>query len=306
MRELKKKVRRACRSMRWLLKHPLARRDRLGALKRYITFHVLYPLLPGPVVYPWVGNLRFIVQPGMGGVVGNVYAGLEDFEEMALILHALREGDVFVDVGANVGAYTLLASGICGARTIAIEPVPSTFEHLLLNVRLNQLDNVVDCRNVGVWSHATCLRFTTGFDTMNRVVENNAGNEAGTTVVEVFPLDQILADTRPVAVKVDVEGCEYQVLQGAPRTLSDETLRCIIVETYEGYDKRYGHTVEEVRNLLDSYGFAPYVYNPFERTFAMGPRTERRGFNEIYVRDIGFLASRVREAPSFEVLGVTL
>jgi predicted RNA methylase len=77
----------------------------------------------------------------MTGATGNIYAGLHDFHEMALLLHFLRPCDVFVDIGANVGAYSVLASGVVGAKTFAFEPVPQTFACLRDNVRMNDLQD---------------------------------------------------------------------------------------------------------------------------------------------------------------------
>ena len=57
----------------------------------------------------------------MYGATGNIYCGLHDFEEMSFLMHFLRAGDVFADVGVNVGAYSMLAASV-GARAIAFEP----------------------------------------------------------------------------------------------------------------------------------------------------------------------------------------
>jgi predicted RNA methylase len=72
----------------------------------------------------------------MTGATQKIYCSLQEFEDMALLLHVLRPGDLFVDVGANVGSYTILAAGVCGANVISIEPVPSTFTHLADNIHL--------------------------------------------------------------------------------------------------------------------------------------------------------------------------
>lgn len=47
----------------------------------------------------------------MRGATGNVYVGLHEFESMGFVLHVLRSSSAFIDVGANVGAYTVLAAG---------------------------------------------------------------------------------------------------------------------------------------------------------------------------------------------------
>src|SRR5580658_4554888 len=64
------------------------------------------------------------------------YYGLPDFEELAFMLHLLGSNDLFVDVGANQGGWSLAAAGR-GARVFAFEPVPLTFERLNENIAEN-------------------------------------------------------------------------------------------------------------------------------------------------------------------------
>ena len=75
---------------------------------------------------PWIGGQRLSIRRGMRGATGNIYVGLHEFADMMLTLNFLREGDLFLDIGANVGSYTVLASGICRAVTWAFEPDPGT------------------------------------------------------------------------------------------------------------------------------------------------------------------------------------
>ena len=72
----------------------------------------------------------------MTGITGNWYCGLHEFHEMAFVLHFLRKNDTFIDVGANVGSYTILAA-VTGSNVISIEPIPSTFNYLKNNVSIN-------------------------------------------------------------------------------------------------------------------------------------------------------------------------
>jgi len=65
--------------------------------------------MPGPIALPFVGGSVLLAIRGMTGASGNWYCGLAEFEDMALVLHALRPGELFVDIGANVGAYSVLA-----------------------------------------------------------------------------------------------------------------------------------------------------------------------------------------------------
>ena len=67
-------------------------------------------MLNRKIIVPWVGDSRFITGSGETGLTGNIYVGFHEYEEMLFLLHALQPTDTFVDVGANVGEYTILAS----------------------------------------------------------------------------------------------------------------------------------------------------------------------------------------------------
>jgi len=101
---------------------------------------------------------------------GNIYAGLHEFADMAFVLPFLRPCDLFVDVGANVGSYTILASGLVRCHTVAFEPDPLTAAALERNVNLNQIANLVEIRVAAVGEHHGIVRFSTGLDTENHVV----------------------------------------------------------------------------------------------------------------------------------------
>ena len=75
--------------------------------------------MPGRVVYDWIDGTR-------------------------------SPADLFVDVGANVGSYTLLACSVRGARGICFEPVPLTYQRLLDNLRLNDMTERVRAFNLGL------------------------------------------------------------------------------------------------------------------------------------------------------------
>ncbi len=90
--------------------HPLNRNGRFAALGRWLRWQTATRLLPYPIVVPFVNEIRLVAERGMTGATGNYYCGLHEPEDMAFVLHFVRSGDVFYDVGANVGAYSLLAA----------------------------------------------------------------------------------------------------------------------------------------------------------------------------------------------------
>jgi len=130
------------RTFGFIFSHPLGKRHLLKSLLRFIVWQLQSSLSPSKlIIKPYVGDVKFYAKKGLTGITGNIYTGLHEFGDMGFLLHFLRPGDVFFDIGANVGSYTLLASGVCKAKTIAIEPVQTTFNMLQQNIILNNLQN---------------------------------------------------------------------------------------------------------------------------------------------------------------------
>lgn len=212
-------------TIRWLWQHPLGAKDRGGALTRWIRWQAGSRILGCSAVVPFVNDNVLLVDPGMAGATGNVYAGLHEFTDMAFVLHFLRREDRFLDVGANVGTYTILASGVCEAESLAIEPVPRAFERLRANVRLNDIASRVHLHNVGLAAQRGRLSFTSTLDTANHVVRDETASGLGSVEVAAVTLDELVSDRCPLLIKVDAEGFESEVVAGASATLANEALQ---------------------------------------------------------------------------------
>ena len=316
-------------ALRFILNHPLNRQHKLRALRRFLRWQVGSRLAPGPVIIPFVEGTRLIARPGLMGATGIYYTGLYEFEEMAFTLHALRPGDRFVDVGAHIGAFSILAAGAAGARALAVEPVPASFAHLQDNIHLNGLSGMVHALNLGIASKAGRLTFTTGKGAANGVVPANssATHFASTVEVDVLPLDALTADFPPTILKIDVEGYEHEVIAGAARTLADPGLLAILIEL-RGHGARYGFDEDLIHRTLLDAGFQPYAYAPRvpERGQGVGdkgappsslpairgelegglrllPDINRDAGTTLYLRHLAQVQERLRTARRFHVHG---
>lgn len=274
------------RTLRFIVDHPLNRGRPVATTLRYLRWQLRSRLATAPVVVPFVDDTRLAVTRGMTGATGNIYCGLHELEEMAFVCHALRAGDLFLDGGANVGTFCVLAGGVAGADVIAVEPVPTAFAGLSRNVALNRLEARVQCLQIGLASAPGVLEFSADNDTMNRVVE--PGDAPGSTVsVAVRTLDDVVHHRTPTIIKLDVEGYESEVLRGATRALADPALKAMVVEVTR--------PAEEVTALLEPMGFAPHAYDPHHRRIALLEMPS--GGNVLFVRDREWCVSRVRSAP---------
>jgi FkbM family methyltransferase len=286
------------KTLRFIYSHPLNRQQALRAIVRFFRWQIGTRLLPYAVVVPFAQKSKLLLYRGLTGATQNLYCGLHDFEDMAFLLHFLREEDQFVDVGANVGGYSILAAGEVGAKTIAIEPIPDTFKHLCHTVALNEISTKVKPLNIGLGSKHSRLHFTKHLDTTNHVAQTPSDN---TIAVEVRSFDEIINIEQPTLVKIDVEGFETEVLKGMATSLSHPDLQAIIIEL-NGSGKRYGYEDAAIHQQLLNTGFQPYHYLPFERR--LQPRESfGEEKNTIYLKDPNFAIQRVQTAPQILIHG---
>ena len=291
-------------SLAYISRHPLTQDGCFFAYSRYFLFHIRHILNHNrPKIYQFVGDIKYFASIGEAGILGNIYTGLDDFEEMSFLLHFLRSDDVFLDVGANVGAYSLLASGICQSKTIAIEPIPATFQRLKANVKLNILDHFIECVNIGLGSQAGRLDFIDSpHSEMNRVAIVNESSAYHQVTINVRPVDHIVSEKAfPALIKIDVEGFEIEVLKGAFQCLKDMRLKALIIEL-NGSGEKYGYTDEQVMSALIAERFAPYRYEPFSRELVPLDGKDKAKFNTIFVRDHDDVLAKLKTAPEFKVL----
>ena len=234
-------------------------------------------------------------------MTGNIYTGLHEFPDMGFLLHFLRAEDLFVDIGANVGSYTILACSAVGARGIAFEPVPSTYKKLVENIRLNYLDEKVKCVNKGVGDQQGTIAFTSDSDTTNHALASGEQCDNQVTV-EVTSLDNALAGDDPSLIKIDVEGYETLVLEGAREILKNQTLKAVIMEL-NGSGGRYGFDESKILESMLSNGFKTYSYKPLARKLINLEGKNLNSGNTLFIRDKSIVEDRLRVASKVTING---
>lgn len=288
----RKKMLSLIHTVRFITRHPLNKDRKVRSLLGFLKWQLGSRLVPGEVVFHWINDAKLIVRPGETGSTGNIYCGLHEFSDMAYVLHALDEDDLFVDVGANVGSYTILACAAKRARGYCFEPVPSTFSRLLDNIHLNNLHGRVKGLNVGVSDKVGELNFTSGLDAINHVAAGEWDGDIITT--PVMTLDTLLENESPHLIKIDVEGYETAVLQGARKTLEKESLHSVIIEL-NGSGSRYGFDEDLILNMMDGFGFKAYSYNPFQRALIRLDGKNKNSGNTLFVRKQDWVATRLEK-----------
>lgn len=291
-------------TLNFILQHPLNREQKVSALLRFIRWQIGSRLVPGEVVYEWINGSKMIVRPGETGFTQSIYCGLHEFAEMAYLLHVLCPTDVFVDIGANVGAYTVLACAVKKAKGYCFEPVPSTFKRLMANIRINNLEERVTAFNLGVADKKEALFFTAGENCTNHVVKNGEVSE-NVVRVEVVPLDIILKGAILTALKIDVEGYEPPVLLGAKKTLEGKALHSVIMEL-NGSGSRYGFDEDKILDKMQGFGFETYAYEPFARRLELLNGKNVSSGNTLFIRNADKIKEKIDMAPRVCINGLWL
>jgi len=163
---------------------------------------------------------------------------------LKFILGHLSPDEVFVDVGANIGGYSIRTARMA-KKVYAFEPELRNFSFLKENVRLNNLHNI-DIRNVAVGGHACKARLhLSGFHGRSSIVGKGEFVE-----VDCVNLDSVLEGKDNIgAVKIDVEGAEALVLKGAKDTLKRTNFVIIEIRNPET------HTSHLINQYLTKHGF---------------------------------------------------
>jgi FkbM family methyltransferase len=177
----------------------------------------------------------------------------------------LRGGQVFVDVGANIGYFTLLGARLVGptGRVVAVEAHGGLFDILRRNVIINGYRQTVETVQVAAWSAPARLKF---HQRANYLANSSLGPvgasglaDLGDTEEDVYvdarPLDEILGAGRRVdVIKVDVEGAEVHAFQGLAQTLAANPAIVVLFEWSPEQLAQVGNTREELVDLLAGHG----------------------------------------------------
>lgn len=270
-----------------ILRHPSNGGRRGRALILYVAWQVWERVVRRPWTIRLGTTRRIRLYPHSTIPALVLYCRVPDYEEMSFVRHYLRAGDLFVDVGANVGLYSLWASESPDVDVLAFEPSTVTYGRALENVDLNGLSERVEVRRRALAEVDAAVRLTIGLDAVNRVVgaDRNA-SAANTEVVAQSTLDAELDDRVPALIKIDVEGAELDVLRGG-RSVILRSRPALLVEVNDP---------PGLAALLGELGYRTWRYDP--ETRALRPALPVLGTNVLALADLERAEFRLQRAGS--------
>lgn len=209
-----------------------------------ITYQARGRLLRKPTIARIGRNALMEVELHSSGASKALYANPPDWPEMLVWEQRLRPGDLFIDVGANAGVYSLWAADV-GAEVVAVEPSRQASRWLRRNVELSGLPITI------IEAALTDFEGTVGFDSSG----DSVGHIGGPEVVAATTLDAVLGQRQAAGVKIDVEGFERMVVQGATAALKEHRIACIQVEWNRCSQVALGEDRSPTAALLEEFGY---------------------------------------------------
>ena len=276
--------------LRLIKTHPLTKNEKLSSIIRYFTFHLRYKN-GEEIAIPFSGG-HLIISKGEGSQA-HFFTHLEDYEEMAFLLHFLRANDQFIDVGANIGAYSILAASQIGCKTIAFEPSKKNYSILQENIHLNNLQEFIEIHNFALGEKNETK--TIGTKGALTYITNNQNLDL--QKIEIQRLDDFAEYAQ--IIKIDVEGFEEFVLRGAKQVLNHPDTHAVILEL-AGYN-RYNSSDAIIHELMINNHFFPVQYFPDIREIKKIESFRIDQFNTIYIKNMKLVKERIIESPKYKI-----
>ena len=241
-------------------RHPMSEGNRLRALGRLWAWQLWRRIIRRPVVVEIPGEVR-IFCPASSIMAGGVATlGLPEPAELVFMMDVVRPQDWVIDVGANLGIYSLLAARR-GAFVLAFEPGDNARVALAHSARLNGLGNRIFPQPIALADFSGSAQFTDWLDVNDHLLPD--GSSPAAKMVDVTTLDEFLQrepSNAPlgtvVVLKIDAEGADALVLKGA-RKLIERDKPAIIVEVCDGG--------RDIRRWLAERSYSVYRYSVAER-----------------------------------------
>lgn len=223
-----------------------------------------------------------------------------DFDEFDFIKKVSRKGDVIIDIGANIGVYSFWFDKCISdeGRIFAFEPDKNNLIKFRYNMELNKETTAISIYDLAVSNKEGVIDFFSGLDEQSSISfqTNKAGME--TCQVKTTTLDGFCKQENIEVVnflKIDVEGAEYLVLEGAKELLTNKSIKVIQLEL-NNHINNYNLKVADVVKMMNEFNYSlyrlgeklsPIKLNNYESLL------EESGNNYFFLADISYVDNRL-------------
>lgn len=285
----------ALRTLAYIWNHPNCKKQRLLSFSRFLGWQIFKRLTNQPVNFQLISGIQVRCYPDSQSASAALYCGLYDYDEMNFLLRYLRESDSFLDIGANIGVYTLLAAArIRDGIIYSFEALPKNFYRLQENLKLNRLEQVKACAIAISNQVGQIYLEPMGGDSLPFITEtmSNSSIAIPSSTLDVLLQKQSL-DQLTLA-KIDIEGAEILALQGAVSLLQKKKPDVWIIEINDTVD-HFGHHPQDVVDFLKQYGYSLYRYDVATNSMCSITLAQKQGNNVLAIADssLDFVRNRL-------------
>ena len=260
-------LRGASRTLKRFLAREDLRQHPLTGICRRIAWRFRWQVSQNPWLIQREDGLPLFL-PHSGAAALIYFQGSSEPELSVFLKRFLKPGMVFADVGAHLGEYTVLAASLLNGsgRVHAFEACPRCFRVLSRNIELNALQNAV-ALPWAVWNQEGFCEFEDSPDpSISALRPNRTPIQGGKiTRVKAIALDHYFGDSdngAPTLIKVDVEGAELQVLEGARNLLSSPQAPDVVVEYGPLNTARFGYRADDICAFMREMGYSIFQWAP--------------------------------------------
>lgn len=202
-----------------------------------------------------------------------------EWQERQFLNQILKPGDIFIDVGANIGLYTLIASSLVGEKgqVYSFEPTSKVFQRLVDNIKLNNFKNVC-CKQYAlsdIDSDQEMNISLTQWDAWNSLSKPSGGGAYTTESINCMRWDKFSYENNLIGrikmVKIDVEGWELKVLLGGYDVFIRDDAPILQLEFNDSTLEAAGTSCRELYTFLNSIGYQLFIYNAFLKKLVPDP-----------------------------------
>lgn len=227
-----------------------------------------------------------------------------EIDEEGFIKKFLKQGDIFLDIGANIGLHSIYGALAVGERGMvyAFEPTPVTYQRLKENILLNKLENSIIPINLGISNETGTLTLnysTDGHDAWNSFTHLSHIDLSNSIEVNVSTLDhaisQLNIETNKISlIKIDVEGWEMHVLKGAMSFMENNHGVAFLVEYTDQNAISAGYCTRDIYRYMENLGYLWFSFSAKTMTYYPSPLKLNYPYeNLIAVKDVNILKDRL-------------
>lgn len=277
-----------------MLNHPLNKSNKILALVKIILWKINQLTIKMPAIITMHDNVKLICKPNSSYAGLVVYTKLPEYEEMMFMYNYTKPSDTIIDVGANIGAVSvLLASKLTTGRLYAFEPTLIAYNELIDNIELNNQNSKVVPEKFLVSNRAGTESFYLGqhSETNSLISDNESISEKiKSTTLDLYCERKKIKHVN--LLKIDVEGAEPKVLEGSARLLKNALIDTIVLEI-NPRSELIGYTEDYILKLLKSYKYSIFSIKENGEILNFKKKKSKQVYNVVAIRDLNLTNSRL-------------